>query len=65
MKKLNIVEKPVIGSIINSVKKETNNALFSNNYLYGNAYNYYSYKYMPQETQNRYTNKKVSSGNWF
>ena len=54
-KKLKSIDKPVIGTIINSVSKEiTNNFLGNKYYSYGNFYNYYSYKYMPKEIQTRY-----------
>ena len=42
VKKLKILEQPIIGTIVNSVKEDNRGNFFSNNYLYGNAYNYYS-----------------------
>ena len=46
-KKLALIEKPVIGTIINSVSKEITNEFIGNKYnTYGNPYNYYSYKYI-------------------
>ena len=54
-KKLKSIDKPVIGTIINSVSKEINNNFLGNKYYsYGNFYNNYSYKYMPKEIQTRY-----------
>ena len=59
LEKLKIIKKPIIGSIINSVSKEQNkNFIGSDYYSYNNQYNYYSYKYMPLETQNRYIKKE-------
>ena len=63
--------KPVIGTIINSVDKNPNKKLFENGYYsYSNQYSYFSYKYMPEETQNRYKNNdniskinKISTNN--
>ena len=58
MQKIKQSNNPVIGTIINSVSKETKSNFFDNGYYsYGNQYNYYSYKYMPEETQNTYKNK--------
>ena len=54
--KINQTNKPVIGSIINSVSKDRNKKFFQNGYYsYTNQYNY-AYKYMPEETQTRYQN---------
>ena len=56
MKKLKQIKTPIIGSIINCISEESANSnLLSGNYAYGNPYNYYSYKYMPSETQDRYS----------
>ncbi len=57
LRKYLLIKKPIIGAIINSVSKELiNKNPFTNNYYsYNNQYRYYAYKYMPQETQNRYT----------
>jgi len=58
LQKINQTNTPVIGTIINSVSKEFKKNLFDDGYYsYSNQYNYYSYKYMPEETQNRYQNK--------
>ena len=55
LKKLKLIDKPVIGTIINSVSKEINRNYLGNKYYsYGNAYNYYSYQYMPKEIETRY-----------
>ena len=53
--KLKLLQGQTIGTIINSVTNiDTKGFLGSSYYQYGNQYNYYSYKYMPTETQNRY-----------
>ena len=54
--KINQTNKPVIGTIINSVSQDRNKKFFQNGYYsYTNQYNY-AYKYMPEETQTRYQN---------
>ncbi len=67
LRKYSLIKKPIIGAIINSVSKDINSKNpFSNKYYsYGSQYNYYSYKYMPEETQNRYldTDNKIDSEN--
>ena len=56
MQKIKQTNKPVIGTIINSVSKDRNKKFFQNGYYsYTNQYNY-AYKYMPEETQTRYQN---------
>ena len=46
------------------VFNETKITFFDNGYYsYSNQYNYYSYKYMPEETQNRYQNKLDNTKN--
>ena len=58
LQKIKQANKPIIGTIINSIYKEAERNFFNNGYYsYANQYNYYSYKYMPQETQNRYQDK--------
>jgi len=55
LKRIKQTNKPVIGTIINSISKDRQNKFFESGYYsYSNQYNYYSYKYMPEETQNRY-----------
>ena len=55
LQKIKTANKPIIGTIINSVSKNTSNKIFENGYYsYANQYSYFSYKYMPEETQNRY-----------
>ena len=59
LKKLNLIKKPIIGTIVNSVSKQKNiNFSGGKYYSYGNKYNYYTYKYMPAETQNRYSSER-------
>ena len=59
--KIKQTNKPVIGSIINSVSKDPNKNFFQNGYYsYTNQYNY-AYKYMPEETQTRYQNNDKKS----
>lgn len=73
LKKLKLIDKPIIGTIINTVKEGTTNNYFGNRYYsYGNQYSYYSYKYMPKEIQTRYfeeidienSNKKIERNNF-
>ena len=59
LNKLKIINKPIIGTIINSIQKESHKSFLGNNYYsYNNQYSFYSYKYMPLETQNKYFNKE-------
>ena len=58
LQKIKQTKTPIIGTIVNSVFKESKKTLFDDGYYsYSNQYNYYSYKYMPEETQNRYQNE--------
>ena len=62
LEKLRLIKKPLIGTIVNRTSEDKNKNLFSNNYYsYNNQYNYFSYKYMPMETQMRYMNKETES----